>query len=96
MPLVISEKSWNELAERQKSALRKAAEESMVFHKRLWSEVIKKARKKSETIMGVQFISVDKKPFIDAVELMHHDAIINKKIGRYIKEIDTLARNKKS
>lgn len=92
--LVISETSWSGLAKKQRSALRKAAEESMVFHKRLWSEVIKKARKKSETIMGVQFISVDKKPFIDAVELMHHDALMNKNIGRYIKKIDTLVARK--
>jgi tripartite ATP-independent transporter DctP family solute receptor len=88
--LVISEKSWGRLTPTQQSALRKAAKESMMYEKDLWGQRVRKAVEKAKKSMGVQFIKVDKQPFIEAVKPIHDKALKNPAIATYVKEIDAL------
>ncbi|WP_136483967.1 TRAP transporter substrate-binding protein [Vibrio sp. H11] len=91
--LVISEKSWDKLTAEQQIAVRKAAQESMLYHKDLWTKMIAEAREKAKSAMGVSFVSVEKQPFIDAVKPIHDEALNNQAIAQYVKEIDALASN---
>lgn len=91
--LVISEESWNKLTPDQQVAIRKAAKESMLYHKDLWTKMIAEAQEKAKTAMGVSFVKVEKQPFIDAVKPMHDEALSNQAIAKYVKEIDALATN---
>ncbi|KUI96575.1 TRAP transporter substrate-binding protein [Vibrio sp. MEBiC08052] len=91
--LVISEESWNKLTPDQQVAIHKAAKESMLYHKDLWTKMIAEAQEKAKTAMGVSFVKVEKQPFIDAVKPMHDEALSNQAIAKYVKEIDALASN---
>lgn len=89
--LVISEKSWAKLTADEQVAIKKAARESMMYHKGLWDKMIAEAKEKAKKSMGVEFIKVNKQPFIDAVKPMHDEALKNPAIAHYVQEIDALA-----
>ncbi|SJL84018.1 2,3-diketo-L-gulonate-binding periplasmic protein YiaO precursor [Vibrio palustris] len=91
--LVISERSWNKLSADDQKAMRKAAKESMMYHKKLWTKVIKKSMEKAKNSMGVEFVKVKKQPFIDAVKPLHEKALNNPEIAKYVKAIDALAQD---
>lgn len=91
--LVISEKSWAKLTPEQQVEVKKAAKESMMYHKELWTKMIGDAVEKAKNSMGVKFVTVEKQPFIDAVKPMHDEALNNPQIASYVKEIDALAAN---
>ncbi len=89
--LVISNKALEKLTPEQQKILKKAADDSMMYHKKLWSEMIDKAVAKAKDDMGVTFVDVDKQSFIDAVKPMHDEALKNPAIAEYVKGIDALA-----
>ncbi|MBD1564026.1 TRAP transporter substrate-binding protein [Vibrio sp. SA48] len=89
--LVISSKAWDKLPEDQQVALKKAAKESMLYHKDLWSKMTEKALEEAQGSMGVKVVSVDKQSFIDAVKPMHDAALNNPAIADYVRGIDALA-----
>lgn len=89
--LVISSRVWDKLPEDQQKALKRAAKESMAYHKELWTKLTDKAIKQARDSMGVKFISVEKQPFIDAVKPMHDEALKNPAIADYVRGIDALA-----
>ncbi|WP_428241697.1 TRAP transporter substrate-binding protein [Gynuella sp.] len=89
--LVIGEKSWKKLTPEQQVAVKKAAKESMLYHKDLWTKMINEAVDQAKSSMGVTFVDVEKQPFIDAVKPMHDAALKNSEIAQYVKEIDALA-----
>ncbi len=70
--LVISSKVWDKLSEKDRAAIQKAADESMLEMKKLWAESEKEERAKAEK-MGVTFVQPDKGPFRDAVKGMYDD-----------------------
>lgn len=88
--LVISSKVWDKLPEDQQVALKKAAKESMMYHKDLWAEMTEEAIDKAKSSMGVKFVTVEKQPFVDAVKPMHDAALQNPAIADYIRGIDAL------
>ncbi len=90
--LVMSTKSWNKLNKDQQAAVKKAARESMLYHKKLWAEMTKKSMDKAKSAMGVKFVKVNKQSFIDAVKPMHDEALNNPAIASYVKAIDALAK----
>jgi tripartite ATP-independent transporter DctP family solute receptor len=90
--LVIGKKSWDKLTSEQQGILKRAAKESMMYHKDLWTKMIADAVEKAKTSMGVKFVSVEKQPFIDAVKPMHDAALKNKDIAKYVQGIDALAK----
>ena len=71
--LVMSTKKWDRLTEDQQKAVKQAARESMDYHRTLWNEIVTKEIQKAKTDLGVEFIEVDKAPFIEAVMPMHEE-----------------------
>ncbi len=90
--LVIGEKSWNKLTAEQQTIVKRAATESMMYHKDLWAKMIGDAVEEAKTEMGVKFVEVEKQPFIDAVKPMHDTALQNAAISEYVKGIDALGQ----
>ncbi|GLO62664.1 C4-dicarboxylate ABC transporter substrate-binding protein [Vibrio sp. MACH09] len=89
--LVISSKVWDKLSSDEQKALKKAAKDSMMYHKTLWSEMTNAALEKAKSSLGVKVVSVEKQPFVDAVKPMHDEALKNADIAEYVKGIDALA-----
>lgn len=89
--LVISSKVWDKLSQGHKDALKKGANESMIYHKALWTKMTGEAVEKAKKSMDVKFVSVEKQPFIDAVKPMHDAALNNPAIAEYVRGIDALA-----
>lgn len=90
--LVISSKVWDKLDAEHQTALKKAANESMMYHKEVWSEMTEKAIDKAQKSMNVKFVSVEKQPFVDAVKPMHDAALNNPAIADYVRGIDALVQ----
>lgn len=88
--LVISEKTWAKLTPEQQKIMKEAADKSMMYHKDLWVEMTAKEVKEAKEKLGVEFVTVDKQPFIDAVKPMHDKAQNDPVIGQYIEKIDAL------
>lgn len=89
--LVIGQKSWDKLTPEQQQALKKAADDSMMYHKDLWQKMIAETTQEAKDKLGVTFVEVDKKPFIDATKNMHDAAKSNPLLKEYIERIDSLA-----
>lgn len=89
--LLISTKAWDGLTKDQQVALKKAANDSMMYHKKLWEKMTDEAIEKAKSSMGVKFVTVEKQPFIDAVKPMHDAALQNPDIAEYVKGFDALA-----
>jgi tripartite ATP-independent transporter DctP family solute receptor len=89
--LVISSKVWDKLPQDQQEALKKAAKDSMMYHKDLWTKMTDEAIEKAKDGMGVEFVTVEKQPFVDAVKPMHDAALNNPAIADYVRGIDALA-----
>ncbi|UJF18259.1 TRAP transporter substrate-binding protein [Vibrio sp. SS-MA-C1-2] len=92
--LVISNKALDKLTAEQKVALKKAAKDSMMYHKDLWTKMTDAAIDKAKNSMDVQFVTVEKQPFVDAVKPMHDQALQNPAIADYVRGIDALATTK--
>ncbi len=90
--LLISEKSWENLTPEQQKAVKQAADHSMMTHKDLWVKMTEEEVKKAKETLGVEFVKVDKQPFVDAVKPMHDKALADPIIGPYVKKIDALAK----
>ncbi|WP_316858460.1 TRAP transporter substrate-binding protein [uncultured Cohaesibacter sp.] len=71
--LVMSTKKWDKLTEEEQKAVKQAADESMVYHRKLWNEIVTKEIEKAKTDLGVTFVEVDKAPFVEAVMPMHEE-----------------------
>lgn len=89
--LLISEKTWAKLTPEQQEIIKKAADNSMMYHKDLWVKMIEEEKQKAKEQMGVEFISVDKQPFIDATKSMKDEAKANPVIGALVEKIDSLS-----
>lgn len=89
--LLISSQAWDGLSADEQKALKKAAKDSMMYHKKLWTEMTEEAIDKAKSSMGVKFVTVEKQPFIDAVKPMHDEALKNPAIAEYVKGFDALA-----
>ncbi|WP_439235135.1 TRAP transporter substrate-binding protein [Lonepinella koalarum] len=88
--LLISEKSWAKLTPEQQQAVKLAAAHSMMTHKDLWVKMTDEEVKKAKETLGVEFVKVDKQPFVEAVKPMHDKALADPVIGPYVQKIDAL------
>ncbi|AZI13838.1 TRAP transporter substrate-binding protein [Avibacterium paragallinarum] len=88
--LLISLKSWNKLTPEQQKILKQAADNSMLYHKEIWTKMIAEERAKAQKQLNVQFVPVDKTPFVQAVKTMHDTAKQNPALKPYIERIETL------
>ena len=57
----------------QQKAVQQAAHESMDFHRKLWGEIVSTEIEKAKSELGVEFVEVDKTPFVEAVMPMHEE-----------------------
>ncbi|WP_319411851.1 TRAP transporter substrate-binding protein [uncultured Cohaesibacter sp.] len=71
--LVMSTKKWDKLTPDQQKAVQQAAHESMDFHRKLWGEIVSTEIEKAKSELGVEFVEVDKTPFVEAVMPMHEE-----------------------
>ncbi|UGS43503.1 TRAP transporter substrate-binding protein [Pseudocitrobacter corydidari] len=60
-----SKKKWNKLSAEDQALILKLAKEAQAEERVLWAQYVEKSTKKLQG-QGVEFIKVDKKPFIDA------------------------------
>ncbi|THA06123.1 TRAP transporter substrate-binding protein [Rodentibacter pneumotropicus] len=88
--LVIGQKSWDKLTPEQQKALKKTADDSMMYHKDLWQKMIAETTQEAKDKLGVEFVKVDKQPFIDATKSMHDAAKANPLLKDYVERIDNL------
>ncbi len=82
--LVVSRATWDSLNPQQREWLEIAAMESSIFQRELWKQAEAAARKKAENA-GVQFITVDKAPFIEKIAPMYNT--LPKNIAALVHEI---------
>ena len=90
--LVISSKAWDKLSKEHQTALKKAADESMMYHKDLWTEMTQESIQEAKDKMGVQFVEVEKQSFKDAVQPMHEEALKTPAISKYVEVIINQAK----
>lgn len=64
-PIVMSKETWNSLTAEQQALVKKAAKEAQLEERQLWDAKVAASEEKLKAA-GVEFISVDKKPFYDA------------------------------
>ena len=67
---IISTDTWNKLSKEQQDFLVKSLKDLNEDYKEIYKDMIADARKEAEG-MGVTFYTIDKQPFIDAVQPMH-------------------------
>ena len=82
--------TWDKLLQNSNST-KKAAEDSMMYHKDLWQKMIAETTQEAKDKLGVEFVKVDKTPFIEATKSMHDVAKQNPVLKDYIEKIDSLA-----
>lgn len=63
----------------------------MMYHKDLWQKMIAETTQEAKDKLGVEFVKVDKTPFIEATKSMHDVAKQNPVLKDYIEKIDSLA-----
>lgn len=88
---IISTDTWNKLSKDQQDFLVESLKDLNEDYKVLYQEMILDARKQAEG-MGVKFYTIDKKPFIDAVQPMH--AAFKAKGEDYAKFYDDIQKYK--
>ncbi|MFC0180592.1 TRAP transporter substrate-binding protein [Thorsellia kenyensis] len=88
--LLISSTVWDGLSPEDQKIIQQAADASMQHHKTLWQEMTAASMKEAEETMNVQFVTVEKKPFQDAVKPIRDEAINNPAIAEYVKQIEAL------
>ena len=71
--LVMSTAKWDALSEDQQKAVKQAADESMDFHRELWGKIVAAEIEKAKSELGVEFVEVEKGPFVEAVMPMHEE-----------------------
>lgn len=64
-PVVMSKDTWNSLSEEQQALVKKVAKEAQLEERKLWDAKSAASEEKLKAA-GVEFITVDKKPFFDA------------------------------
>ncbi|HSX71190.1 MAG TPA: TRAP transporter substrate-binding protein [Pseudomonas sp.] len=64
-PVVMSKETWNSLTPKQQELVKKLAKEAQLEERQLWDAKVAASEEKLKAA-GVEFITVDKKPFYDA------------------------------
>ncbi|ARU89933.1 TRAP transporter substrate-binding protein [Pseudomonas sp. M30-35] len=64
-PIVMSKETWNSLSAEQQALVKKTAKEAQLEERKLWDAKSAASEEKLKAA-GVEFITVDKKPFYDA------------------------------
>ena len=87
--LVISKVSWDKLTPEDQKILRQAAKESVVKMRELWS-AREKASEDKVRAAGVNVITVDKQPFIDAMKPVYDKFVTDPKMKDLVTRIQAV------
>jgi len=87
--LVISKVSWDKLSPEDQQILRQAAKESVVKMRELWS-AREKASEEKVRAAGVNIITVDKQPFIDAMKPVYDKFVTDPKMKDLVTRIQAV------
>ncbi|MDU8925154.1 TRAP transporter substrate-binding protein [Pasteurellaceae bacterium LIM206] len=85
--LIIANKAWEKLDEKQRNILIEAAKNSEKYQQKLWDEEVTKSRIEAEKV-GATFIQVDKQPFRDTLKPLYEDFAKNPNLESIIKQIN--------
>ncbi|WP_149472779.1 TRAP transporter substrate-binding protein [Oceanobacillus polygoni] len=70
---IMNANRFNQLSEEHQEIIKEAAKESTVFHEDVWAKTVQEQTETAKNEMGVNFIDVDKSPFIEAVQPLHEN-----------------------
>jgi len=87
--LVISKVSWDKLSPEDQQILRQAAKESVVKMRELWG-AREKASEEKVRAAGVNVITVDKQPFIDAMKPVYDKFVTDPKMKDLVTRIQAV------
>ncbi|WP_199223300.1 TRAP transporter substrate-binding protein [Oricola cellulosilytica] len=91
--VVISKCTWDGMTPDQQAAMRQAASEAQEFHRQNWNKTADAAIKQAETEMEVNVNTVEKAPFISAVQPMYAEvAAKSPLVAELISEIQAIAQ----
>ncbi|WP_273404011.1 TRAP transporter substrate-binding protein [Actinobacillus porcinus] len=90
--LIISNKAWGKLDDNQRKILIDAAKNSEILQQKLWDEEVARSREQAEKV-GATFITVDKKPFRDALKPLYDDFAKDPNLSVLIEKINSLRSN---
>ena len=68
---IMNATKFNQLSDDHQQVIKEAAQESTLYHEDVWAKTIEEQTEIAKDEMGVNFIEVDKTPFIDAVQPLH-------------------------
>ncbi|WP_010652011.1 TRAP transporter substrate-binding protein [Oceanobacillus massiliensis] len=71
--LIMNAKRLKQFSDEERLIIEKSAQESTLYHEDVWSKAIQEETEIAKNEMGVEFIEVDKQPFIDAVQPLHNE-----------------------
>jgi tripartite ATP-independent transporter DctP family solute receptor len=84
--VLISKIIWDKLSEQEKKWVQEAADESVIYQRKLWYDSEQEALEGVKKA-GVQIIIPDKKPFVEKVQPLYEKMKSNKRLYNLIKEI---------
>ncbi len=90
--LIVSTSVWNSLTEQEQQWLQEAADESVVYQRRIWREASDEALEEVQRA-GVEVIYPDKELFAEEVEDMLQDYKQDPQMGRLIERIQAVNSN---
>lgn len=89
--LIVSTTVWNSLNEQEQQWLQEAADESVVFQRRVWKEASEKALEEVQKA-GVEVIYPDKEPFAEKVQPMLETYKEDERMRSLIERIEAVGR----
>lgn len=90
--LIISTSVWNSLSEQERQWLQEAADESVVYQRRIWKEASDEALEEVQKA-GVEVIYPDKEEFAEEVEAMLQEYRQDPQLGPLIERIQAVESN---
>ena len=84
--LLLSTHTWEKLSEEERNWLQTAVDQSIIYQRKLWAEAEILALKEVQKA-GVTITRPDKKNFIDKVQSLYQEAVLNPEIKKLIAQI---------
>ena len=87
--VLAGKKAWDKLSDKDKNLMIKTFDVSVEYQKRLWAEVVKENFELLDSV-GVEVITPDQAPFIEAVQPMYEEYAKDDVIGPLIQKIQAI------
>jgi len=87
--VLAGKRAWDKLTDKDKATLIKTFDISVEYQKKLWEEVVKENFELLDSV-GVEIITPDQVPFIEAVQPMYEEYAKDEVIGPLLKKIQVI------